>query len=58
MYELAGYDKTKLDAWSMSFQGRTAFKWMVFVAAGTVGLVLLSFLLLGVNGLLGLFRRS
>jgi hypothetical protein len=58
MYELAEYDKTKLDAWSLSFQGRTAFKWMGFVAAGTVGLVLLSFLLMGVNGVFGLFRRS
>ncbi len=42
----------------MSFQGRTAFKWMGFIAAGTVGLVLLSFLLLGVNGVFGLFRRA
>jgi hypothetical protein len=58
MYELAEYDKTKLDAWSLSFQGRTAFKWMGFIAAGTVGLVLLSFLLMGVNGAFGLFRRT
>jgi hypothetical protein len=58
MYELAGYDKTKLDAWALSFQGRSAFKWMGFIAAGTVGLVLLSFLLVGVNGMFGLFRRT
>jgi hypothetical protein len=58
MYELAEYDKTKLDAWSLSFQGRTAFKWMGFIAAGTVALVLLSFLLMGVNGVFGLFRRT
>jgi hypothetical protein len=58
MYELAEYDKTKLDAWALSFQGRSAFKWMGFIATGTVGLVLVSFLLMGVNGVFGLFRRA
>jgi len=36
MYELAGFDKTKLDAWNQSFQGRTAFKWMGFLSTGIV----------------------
>jgi hypothetical protein len=57
MYELAGYDKTKLDAWNQSFQGRTAFKWMGFISMGIVGLILASYVLLGVNGVFGAFRR-
>jgi hypothetical protein len=58
MYRLAGYDKTKIDAWNKSFQGRTAFKWLGFVSMGAVGLILLSYLLLGVNGLFGLAFRK
>jgi hypothetical protein len=57
MYELAGYDKTKMDAWSLSFQGRTAFKWFGFFAMGVVALVLLSGLVTGVQGVFGLVRR-
>ena len=58
MAELAGYDRTQIDYWNQSFQGRTAFKWLGFISAGVVGLVLLSFLFLGVNGLFGVVRRS
>ncbi len=58
MAELAGYDRTQIDAWSLSFQGRTAFKWFGFVSAAVVAVILLSFVLLGVNGFFGLFRRS
>jgi hypothetical protein len=56
--ELAGYDPVQIEAWNQSFQGRTAFKWFGFISAGIVAVILLSFLFLGVNGLLGLFRRS
>jgi hypothetical protein len=52
MYELAGYDKTKLDAWNASFTGRAAFKWFGFAASGVVGLIVLSYLVAGINGLL------
>ena len=58
MAELAGYDRTQIDAWNLSFQGRTAFKWFGFVSAGVVAVILLSFVFLGVNGVFGLFRRS
>jgi len=60
MYEIAEseFDKTKLDAWNQSFQGRTAFKWLGFVSSGTVGLILLTYLLLGFNGLAGMIRRK
>ncbi len=58
MLELAGYDQTQIDAWNQSFQGRTAFKWFGFVSASLVALVLLAFLLMGVNGVVGLFRRG
>jgi hypothetical protein len=51
------FDETKLAAWNQSFQGRTAFKWMGFFAMGVVGLILLSYLLLGINGLFGMVRR-
>lgn len=52
------FDKTKLDAWNQSFQGRTAFKWLGFVSSGAVGLILLTYLLLGFNGLAGMIRRK
>ncbi len=58
MAELAGYDRTQIDVWNLSFQGRTAFKWFGFASASIVAVVLLSFVLLGVNGFFGLFRRS
>jgi hypothetical protein len=58
MAELAGYDRVQIDAWNLSFQGRTAFKWFGFVSAAVVAVILLSFVLLGVNGLFGLLRRS
>ncbi len=57
MAELAGYDRSKIDAWNLSFQGRTAFKWFGFVSATIVALILLSFVVLGINGFFGLFRR-
>ena len=43
----------QIDAWNLSFQGRTAFKWFGFVSAGIVAVILLSFVLLGVNGFFG-----
>ncbi len=58
MWELAGYDKQMLDAWNQSFQGRTLFKYAGFVAMGVVGLVLLTYLILGTYGLFGRFRRA
>jgi hypothetical protein len=58
MAELAGFDRVQIDTWNLSFQGRAAFKWFGFISAGVVGLMLLAFLVLGVNGLFGLARRS
>jgi hypothetical protein len=58
MLELAGYDRQQMDAWNLSFQGRTAFKWFGFASVTVVVLILLSFVLLGVNGVVGIFRRS
>ena len=57
MYQFQGLDKTKLDAWNLSFQGRSAFKWFGFASMGVVALILLLYLLLGINGFLGFFRR-
>jgi hypothetical protein len=57
MYELAGFDRTKLDAWNQSFQGRSAFKWFGFAAMGFVSVILLTYLMLGVNGLVGIVWR-
>jgi hypothetical protein len=57
MYQLQELDKTKLEAWNQSFHGRTAFKWFGFVSMGVVALILLLYLLLGINGFLGFFRR-
>ena len=53
MYELAGLDKTKLDAWSSSFISRSAFKWFAFAAMGVVALVLLSNLFVAVGNVFG-----
>ncbi len=58
MAELAGLDRLRIDTWNLSFQGRAAFKWFGFASAGIVGLVLLSFVFLGINGLGGFARRS
>jgi hypothetical protein len=55
MYRFADLDKTKLDAWSLSFQSRTLFKWFAFGAMGIVAVVLLSYLFTGIGGM---FRRS
>ena len=57
MCEVAGYDRTKIDAWNASFQGRTAFKWLGFVSAGVVGVILLTYLVSGVSSLFGTIRR-
>ncbi len=58
MLELAGYDKTKMDAWNASFQGRTAFKWFGFGAVGVASLVLLSYACAGILVLPGLVKRG
>ena len=57
MYELAGIDKIRLDAWNQSFQGRTAFKWMGFASMGVVSLVLLWYAMRGLASLAGFARR-
>jgi hypothetical protein len=51
MYELAGFDKFKLDAWNQSFQGRPAFKWLGFASMGVVVVVLFGYALRGFTGL-------
>jgi hypothetical protein len=56
MHELLKLDTDLLTAWNQSFRGRDAFKWVAFVSVGTVALLLLLFLLIGVNGLLKLAR--
>jgi hypothetical protein len=53
MYELAELDKTRLDAWSLSFMSRTAFKWFAFSAMGVVAVVLLSHVFVAVGTLFG-----
>ncbi len=58
MYELAGLDKTRLDAWNQSFQGRAAFKWMGFASMGIVSLVLLWYAMRGVAGVAGMAGRK
>ena len=45
MHEVSGYDKTKLDTWIVSFQGRTAFKWFGFAAMTVVALILFSYMM-------------
>ena len=57
MRELAGYDKTRMEAWNASFQGRTAFKWFGFGAVAVASLVLLSYVFAGITALPGLLRR-
>ena len=51
MHELAGFDQVKLAAWNQSFQGRTAFKYFGFAAMTAVALIVLSYTLLGINGI-------
>ncbi len=58
MYELAGFDKFRLDAWNQSFQGRTLFKWLGFASMGIVSLVLLWYAMRGLAGVAALARRS
>jgi hypothetical protein len=50
MHDLAGYDKTRLDAWNLSFLGRTAFKWLGFISMGIVGLLLVAYTMRGLTG--------
>jgi len=57
MYELAAFDKFKLDAWNQSFQGRTAFKWLGFASMTIVSLVLLWYAMRGLAGLASLGRK-
>lgn len=56
MYELAGFDKFRLDAWNQSFQGRTAFKWLGFASMGVVSLVLLWYAMRGLMSLAEICR--
>ncbi len=58
MYELADLDKTKLDAWNLSFQSRALFKWFAFGAMGIVSVILLYYLLAGIDGILHRDRRA
>ncbi|NLY03133.1 MAG: hypothetical protein GXY83_44360 [Rhodopirellula sp.] len=58
MHQMAGYDKLKLDAWAVSFMGRTAFKYFGYASMGVVGLVLLAYTLLGIVGLFPSARRQ
>jgi len=51
MHKLAGYDKLKVDAWSLSFLGRTMFKYFAFFAMGVVAFVVLAFSIRGANTL-------
>jgi hypothetical protein len=58
MYQLAGFDKFRLDAWNQSFQGRTAFKFLGFASMGIVSLMLLAYAMRGLSGLAKVFRRN
>ena len=57
-YQYAGLNKAKLDAWSQSFLGRTAFKYFGFASMTVVGLVVLSYTLLGINGIVAWAKRK
>lgn len=58
MYELAGLDKFRLDAWNQSFQGRTLFKWLGFASMGIVSLMLMWYAMRGLAGLASMFRKA
>jgi len=57
IHELNGEDAKLLAAWEQSFGGRPIFKWVGFVSIGAVALIVLLFVLLGLNGLLKLVTR-
>ncbi len=58
MHKLQKLDANLLAVWNQSFGGREAFKWVSFVSVGAVALLLLLFLLIGINGLFRLARRG
>ncbi|MHB8897184.1 MAG: hypothetical protein ACYC6Y_00405, partial [Thermoguttaceae bacterium] len=57
MHQLAGYDKLKLDAWALSFLGRSAFKYFGFASMGLVTLILVAYGVRGITSLLALVHR-
>jgi hypothetical protein len=57
MHELLGEDPKMLAAWEQSFGGRSMFKWLGFVTIGAVAVIVVLFLLLGLNGLLKVVTR-
>lgn len=57
-HQYAGFNKFRLDAWSQSFQGRAAFKYFGFASMTIVGLVVLSYALAGIQGLVAIIRRG
>jgi hypothetical protein len=58
MVEHQGLDRDRLELWNQSFAGRTPFKVFGFLSTTVVGSILILYLLVGLNGLLNLFRSS
>ena len=56
MHEIQGHDAKLMDSWEMSFGGRAAFKWIGFIAIGTVAVIVVLFALITLGGLLRVFR--
>jgi hypothetical protein len=57
MHELMGEDPKMLAAWEQSFGGRPMFKWLGFATIGAVALIIVLYLLLGLNGVLKMVTR-
>ncbi|MEX2213039.1 MAG: hypothetical protein WD768_02855 [Phycisphaeraceae bacterium] len=56
MHEIQGQDPKLMDKWELSFGGRAAFKWIGFIAIGTVAVIVALFALLTLGGFLKMFR--
>ena len=56
MHQLQKLDSDLLAVWNQSFRGRDLFKWFSFVSVGAEAILLLLFLLIGINGLFRLAR--
>jgi hypothetical protein len=58
MHQLEGLDKLRLDAWSQSFQGRASFKYFALAAMSVVALIMLSYSMKGIHGIIEWGRRG
>ena len=58
MHEFIEEDPDLIALWEQSFEGRSLFKYMGFTVLGIVGLVLVLYVLLALNGVLKLGKKS